>query len=146
MKQCFRWGQSLHQQLPHQQVDSSTQPCRAPTIHLGSTGPNIFLSQPGPQQHMEPLHQALPSLGTLGLVSTESGHSHPRPTPKSAATTANSSCQWTAWYHPPQLHGWHLLQQSRIGHPPSHGASAIWFIDSYQFPQFNGGYSYPWPR
>ena len=89
-KHCLRWGQSLHQQLPHQWADSSTQPHRAPTIQLRSTGPNIFLTGPGLQQHLEPICQALPSLRSLNPVSTESEHSHPRPTSQSEATPTSS--------------------------------------------------------
>ena len=72
-------------------------------------------------------------LEPLTAVSTESRCSHPGPTfsPEPAATLPSSSCHGSARGHSAQHHGWHLLQQSSIGHPPSHRASTIWFIVSY---------------
>ena len=127
-----------------QWTGSPLQPCRVPTIQLGSTGTSTVFPEPDPQQHLKPLHQTFPSLILSNPVSIESGHSCSRPSssPKSATTPTGYSHHWTAWGHPAHHHGWHLLQHIGTGYPSSHGISAIQFTDSYQCIQHAIRYSY----
>ena len=120
------------------------QPCRVPTIQLGSTGTSTVFQGPGPQQHLKPLHQTFPSCRLSNPVSIESGCSHPGPSssPKSATIPTGYIYHWTAQGHPAEHHGWHLLQQIGTSYPSGHGISAIQFTDSYQCTQHGNRYGY----
>ena len=87
-------------------------------------------------------HSALPFLLSEPLLQFVCSHPRPAFSPKPAAPPPSLSCHGSAQGHPAQHHGWHLLQQSRISHPPGHGVYAIWFTDSNQGTQHSNGHSY----
>ena len=94
-----------------QQAGSPTQP------HRGLTGSSRSCPDTGPQQHLEPLCQAILPLRFLDPVSREPGCPCPRPTssPESATTpTGYNHCGTVR--HPTAQHlGWPPLQQHQTG-------------------------------